>query len=55
MNTTEFYTNILEQINLLDEYQKKSLAIMIMQSTLNDYQNDINFILYKESIRRNKE
>jgi hypothetical protein len=51
MSNKETYINILEQINLLDEYQKKSLAIILMQLTLNYYQNDINFKQYKQSIK----
>jgi hypothetical protein len=51
MDNKETYLNILEQINLLDEYQKKSLAIILMQFTLSDCQNDINFKQYKQSIK----
>ena len=50
MNTKEL-ENILQQINLLDEYEQKSLAIILMQLTLNDYQNDINQLTYKQLIK----
>ena len=51
MDNKETYINILKQINLLDEYQQKSLAVILMQFTLSDYQNDINFKQYKQSIK----
>ena len=50
MNTKEL-KNILQQINLLDEYEQKSLAIILMKLTLNDYQNDINQLTYKQLIK----
>ena len=51
MNNQDTFTDILERINLLHEYQQKSLAIILMQFTLSDYQNDLNFKQYKELIK----
>ena len=54
MKNTETFKNILEQINLLDEYQQKNLAIILIQFTLNENQNDINFKEYKNLIKQYK-
>ncbi len=55
MKNTETFKNILEQINLLDEYQQKNLAIILIQFTLNENQNDINFKEYKNLIKQYKD
>ena len=46
MNNKKTYTNILEQINSLPEYQKKSLAVLLIQYTLNERQVCENNTLY---------